>query len=74
LVDDRVVVDAGASGDANVLKSDQEPLRMQGAVAFGRIVSGQLPVSVLDYCRKFEELTAAARAQRARPGQRRPAT
>lgn len=30
--------------------------------------------TVLDYCRKFEELTAAAGAQRARPGQRVPAT
>jgi hypothetical protein len=49
LVNDRVLVDAGASGDANVLKSDLESLGMCGAVAFGRIVSGQLPVSVLDY-------------------------
>jgi len=43
-VDGRVVVDAVASGDANALKSDLETLGMQQAVAFGRIVSGQLPI------------------------------
>jgi Subtilase family len=45
LVDDRVVIDAVASDDVNVLKSDLEFLGMQGAVAFGRVVSGQLPIS-----------------------------
>ena len=44
LVDDRVVIDAVASGDPNVLKSDLEALGMQQAVAFGRVVSGQLPI------------------------------
>jgi hypothetical protein len=44
LVDNRVVVDAVASGDVNALKADLESLGMQHAVAFGRIVSGQLPV------------------------------
>jgi hypothetical protein len=47
LVGDRVVIDAVASGDANVLKSDLESLGMQEAVAFGRIVSGQLPISAI---------------------------
>jgi Calx-beta domain/Subtilase family len=47
LVDQRVVVDAVASGDPNVLKADLESLGMQQAVAFGRIVSGQLPVSAI---------------------------
>ncbi len=47
LVDDRVVVDAVASEDVNVLKADLESLGMQQAVAFGRIVSGRLPVSAL---------------------------
>ena len=44
VVDDRVVIDAVASGDVNVLKYELEALGMQQAVAFGRIVSGQLPV------------------------------
>ena len=47
LIDNSVVVDAVASGDANALKTDLESLGMQHAVAFGRIVSGELPVSVL---------------------------
>ena len=47
LVDDRVVVDAVASGDINVLKSDLVALGMQQAVAFGRVVSGQLPISAI---------------------------
>src|SRR4029079_5799550 len=36
VVDQRVVVDAVASGDPNVLKADLESLGMQQAVAFGR--------------------------------------
>src|SRR5262245_59820719 len=47
VIDDRVVIDAVASGDVNVLKSDLESLGMQEAVAFGRIVSGQLPISAI---------------------------
>ena len=47
VVEDRVVVDAVASGDANALKTDLESLGMQHAAVFGRIVSGELPVSVL---------------------------
>ena len=44
LVEDRVIIDAVASADAKVLKSDLEALGMQQAVAFGRVVSGQLPI------------------------------
>ena len=44
VIDDRVVIDAVASGDASVLKSDLESLGTQHAVAFGRVVSGQLPI------------------------------
>lgn len=47
VIDDRVVVDAVASGDVNALKSDLMSLGMQQAVAFGRIVSGQLPISAI---------------------------
>jgi len=47
LVNDRVVVDAVASGDVDVLKSDLVSLGMQQAVAVGRIVSGQLPISAI---------------------------
>ena len=47
VIDDRVVVDVAASVDAKVLKSDLVSLRMQQAVSFGRVVSGQLPISVI---------------------------
>src|SRR5262245_38389188 len=44
VVNDRVVVDAIASADVNALKSDLMFLGMNDAVAFGRIVSGHLPI------------------------------
>jgi hypothetical protein len=47
VIDDRVVVDAVASGDVNVLKADLVSLGTQQAVGFGRIVSGQLPISAI---------------------------
>jgi subtilisin family serine protease len=57
----RVVVDAVASGDVQALKRDLEALGMQGAVAFGRIVSGQLPIAAI------EGAAALASLQFARP-------
>jgi hypothetical protein len=47
VVDDHVVIDAVASGDVEVLKSDLLSLGMREASAFGRIVSGQLPISAI---------------------------
>jgi hypothetical protein len=47
VVDDRVVIDAVAAGDAEILKSDLESLGMRHAVAFGRTVSGELPIAAL---------------------------
>ena len=47
VIDSRVVVDAVASGEVNVLKADLVSLGMQRAVAFGRIVSGELPISAI---------------------------
>ena len=44
----RVVIDAVASGDVHALQADLEALGMQGAVAFGRIVSGQLPTYAIE--------------------------
>ena len=57
----RVVIDAVASGDVQALQADLEALGMQGAVAFGRIVSGQLPISVI------EGMATLASLQFARP-------
>ena len=47
LVNDRVVVDAVASSDVNVLKSDLVSFGMQQAVAVGRVFSDQLPISAI---------------------------
>lgn len=65
VIDDRVVIDAVASGDANVLKADLESLGMREGVAFGRIVSGQLPILAIP---RLEELPSLnfARASVAR--------
>ena len=57
----RVVVDAVASGDVQALKRDLEALGMQEAVAFGRIVSGQLPIVAI------QGAAALASLQFARP-------
>ena len=62
LVDDRVIIDAVASGDANVLKSDLEALGMQQAVAFGRVVSGQLPIVAIRPMAELPSLNAARAA------------
>ncbi len=69
IVEDRVVVDAVASGDASVLKTELEALGMQHAVAFGRIVSGQLPISALPAAAGLASLRfAQPAAAMTRPG------
>ena len=57
----QAVIDAVASGDVHALQADLEALGMQGAVAFGRIVSGQLPISAI------ESMAALGSLQFARP-------
>ncbi|HSE85001.1 MAG TPA: hypothetical protein VLJ79_02155 [Candidatus Binatia bacterium] len=47
IIDNRVVMDAVASGDVEVLKSDLISLGVQRAVAFGRTVSGELPIPAI---------------------------
>jgi hypothetical protein len=61
IVDDRVLIDAVASEDVNALKADLEALGMRDAVAFGRVVSGQLPIRAID------ALNGLATLQFARP-------
>jgi hypothetical protein len=62
VIEDRVVIDAVASGDANVLKSDLEALGMQQAVGFGRIVSGQLPILAIPSMATLPSLNSARAA------------
>jgi hypothetical protein len=57
----RVVVDAVASGDVRALQADLEALGLQGAVAVGRLVSGQLPIAAI------AGMAALASLQFARP-------
>ncbi|PYO11635.1 MAG: hypothetical protein DMD75_10275 [Candidatus Rokuibacteriota bacterium] len=47
IIDDRVIVDAVASGDVAALEADLRVLGMQGSVSAGRMVSGQLPISAI---------------------------
>ena len=56
-----VIVDAVAFGDVQTLKADLEALGMRGAVAFGRIVSGYLPIAAI------EDAAVLASLQFARP-------
>jgi hypothetical protein len=61
VIDGRVVIDAVASADVSALQVDLEALGMQGAVAFGRLVSGQLPIAAI------ADMAALASLQFARP-------
>ena len=62
VIEDRVVIDAVASDDVNVLKADLSALGMQQAVAFGRIVSGQLPISAIPAMAALSSLNSARAA------------
>lgn len=62
VIDDRVVIDAVASGDASVLEADLESLGMQHAVAFGRVVSGQLPILAISRMATLPSLNFARAA------------
>ena len=62
IIEDRVIVDAVASGDSNVLKADLEALGMKQAVAFGRVVSGQLPIRAIPSVAKLPSLNSVRAA------------
>ena len=68
VIDSRVVVDAVASGEVNVLKADLVSLGMQRAVAFGRIVSGELPISAIPAMSALPTLNFARAASGFRQG------
>ena len=62
VIGDRVVIDAVASGDVEVLKSDLVSIGMRNAVVFGRIVSGELPISAIPTLRALPSLQFARAA------------
>jgi hypothetical protein len=45
VIDDRVIVDAVASGSGAALETDLRAMGMRETVSAGRIVSGQLPIA-----------------------------
>lgn len=59
VIDDRVVIDAVASGEAGALQSALEALGMPKVSAFGRMVSGQLPILAIDDMAGLESLKFA---------------
>ena len=62
IIDDRVIIDAVASGDVDTLKADLVSLGMQQAVSFGRIVSGQLPIAAIPDLARLPSLNFARAA------------
>jgi subtilisin family serine protease len=59
VTDDTVVIDAVASGDVETLKSELEGLGMQNVGAFGRVVSGQLPIIAIADMAELQDLKFA---------------
>ena len=47
IVEDRVLIDAAAAGDARALEADLVALGLRHAAAFGRLVSGELPIAAI---------------------------
>lgn len=62
IIEDRVVIDAVASGDVDKLKADLVSLGMEHAVTFGRIVSGQLPIAAIPDLARLPSLNFARAA------------
>jgi hypothetical protein len=62
IVDDRVVVDAVASGDVGALKEKLVALGMRRVATAGRIVSGELPISQIAAMSALPELRFARAA------------
>jgi hypothetical protein len=56
VVDDRVIVDAVASGNVGDLETDLRALGMRGSVSAGRIVSGELPISAIGALANLQSL------------------
>ena len=62
LVEEHVVINAVAAGDGRALKDELEALGMRNAVVFGRVVSGQLPVSAIAAAADLRSLKFAREA------------
>ena len=62
IIDGHVLVGAVASGDVNVLKADLVALGLRDGVSFGRVVSGQLPISSIPSLSELASLGLARAA------------
>jgi hypothetical protein len=67
IVDDRVIVDAVASGDVSDLKEKLVALGMRRAATAGRIISGELPISAIAVMSALPELRFARAAMAMTP-------
>jgi hypothetical protein len=47
VVDDRVVINATAAGDAGALEADLVKLGLQHAASYGQVVSGEFPIAAI---------------------------
>jgi hypothetical protein len=56
VIENRVVIDAVASGDAKVLLADLKALGLKRGAAFGRMVSGELPIDAIDDLNALDSL------------------
>ena len=56
IVEDRVIIDAVASGNVVSLESDLKALGMRGAASAGRIVSGELPILAIPVLANLQTL------------------
>lgn len=75
IVDDRVIVDATASGNVGDLEADLKALGMRGTASAGRIVSGQLPISAIRALANLQSLRfvrAAASVTHGGTGRKQP--
>ena len=59
VVDDYVVIDAAASGDPEQLRADLERLGLKNGAVYGRMVSGQIPITMLKQMDALESLQFA---------------
>jgi hypothetical protein len=62
VIDQRVVIDAVAAGSTEVLKADLESLGLRQSIAFGRIVSGELPITAIPAMAELPSLNFARAA------------
>jgi hypothetical protein len=62
VIEDRVAIDAVASGETSALQADLMALGMRGAAAFGRVVSGELPISSIPAMAELTSLNSARAA------------